>query len=521
MTIAMGVTGRQWKAGLALMLIAVPALGACSNDSASDSERRTLRIGMMYGSRDNDSWFRQQNTDMFELAYPNIDIELVYGTDYSDSQFMTMEEQQELQKEDPDKKLRALLSGDNPVDVVVTDLGTMKRLAEDNLLKSLDPYIKQDKLNMDDFLPAVIDSIRGPDKGPIYGLTPTFSNSALFYNKKLFADANVSPPKDGMTWNELFDLAKSMKSGQGKDAVFGYAFSTYGGGLQMYNVQSTYDPASLRMYDAAGEKMTVHSKAWADVWTKPIQLYKDHVIPHNEDLQQTVGMASSDGSYTYNPYQGNAFLSGKIAMVVGGYYTVNELINYNKNVSKMKDAKPLEWDVVSLPEYEGGGSTGMYLSNMFSINAKGANPDDAWAFIKHMNSEEVAKFKARSQSELSVRQKFIQPKEGATYRMEAFTNAKPYVDESSEADRELYRQRPNLRLISELGNYLFMEAANGDKTIDEALAEWESKGNELLQKIKLDPTGNLDSELEEYRKAAQSGMEATLRAAAGEAVIAN
>ncbi|MDG0793319.1 hypothetical protein OMP38_22575 [Cohnella ginsengisoli] len=132
---------------------------------------------------------------------------------------------------------------------------------------------------------------------------------------------------------------------------------------------------------------------------------------------------------------------------------------------------------------------GLYLGNLASINAKSANPDDAWAFIKHLNSEEVAKFKARSQGELSVRQKFIQPKDGATYRIEAFTNVKAYTDEVSEADQELYRERPNLNLISELGSYLFQEAADGKKTIDEALAEWDRKGNELLQKIKQNPKG--------------------------------
>ncbi|MEK0313118.1 ABC transporter substrate-binding protein [Cohnella sp. 56] len=513
-------TGKGWSAGLAAILLAVPVLGACSDDAAKDNERRTLRIGMMYGSKDSESWFRQQTTDMFEIDHPNIDIELVYATDYSDSQFMTEEERKKQQQEDPEKKFRELLSGDNPVDVVMTDLGTMKRLVTDNLLKSLDPYIKQDKMDMSDFLPSVLESIKGQGNGQIYGLTPTFSSSALFYNKKLFEKANVTPPKDGMTWNEIFSLAQSMKSGKGKDAAYGFAFNTYGGGLQLYSIQSTYDTSSMRMFDAAGEKMTVHTKAWADAWAKPIQMYKDHVIPHDEDLQQSAAsMASGDGVYAYNPYQNNTFLAGKVAMVIGSYYMVNEIASYNKNVDKMKDAKALDWDVVTVPEYAEGGAPGMYLGNMSSINAKSANPDDAWTFIKHMNSEEVAKFKARSQGELSVRQKFIQPQDGAAFHLEAFTKVKPYVGEASEADTELYRSRPNLSLISELGNYLFQDAAQGKKTIDEALTEWDTKGNELLQKIKLDPTGDLSAEMNEYRQAAQSGMQSMLRAAAGEVVV--
>lgn len=515
-TIANKRNGRGWGLALATLLVAVPVLGACSDSDAKDNQRRTLRIGMMYGSKDSEQWNRQQMTDMFEVSHSNIDIEFVYGTDYSDMQFATEEDRKKQQQNDPEAKFRALLEGDNPVDVVMTDMVTMKKLASDNLLKPLDSYIKQDKMDLSDFLPAVIDAIKEQGGGQIYGLAPTFSSSALFYNKKLFADAGVTPPKDGMTWNDVFSLAQSLKSGKDKDAVFGFAFNTYGGGLNMYDVQYTaMGPTQMRMFDAAGEKMTVHTKSWADAWTKPIQMYKDRVIPHPEDLQQSASMASSDGSYAYNPYQGNGFMSGKVAMAIGGYYMVNELINYNNNVSKMKNAKAVEWDVVTAPEYEGGGSSGFYLGSLASINAKSANPDDAWAFVKHLNSEDLAKFKARSQGELSVRQKYLKPKEGATYRMEAFTNVKANTDTMSDADQELYRKRPNLNLISELGNYLFQDASSGKKTVDEALKEWDTKGNELLQKIKLNPTGDLSSELKEYREAAQSGMQDMVRAAAG------
>ncbi|SFB36357.1 multiple sugar transport system substrate-binding protein [Cohnella sp. OV330] len=509
---------KSWGFALASLLVAVPALGACTDGPESnDEERRTLRIGMMYGSKESESYYRQQMTDMFEVDHGNIDIEFVYGIDYTDMQFAT-EEERKKQDIDPQAKFKELLTGDNPADVVMTDIVSMKKLSTENLLKPLDDYIKQDKMDLDDFLPAVIDTIKSQGNGQIYGLAPTFSSSALFYNKQLFADAKIAPPTDGMTWNEIFSLAQSLKSGKDKDAIYGFAFNNYGGGVSFYDVQASNGGASkMRIFDAAGEKMTVHTKAWADAWAKPIQLYKDKVIPHAEDVQASAAMASSDGSVAaYNPYQGNGFIGGKIAMTVGSYYMVNDLINYNKNVSRMKDAKAVDWDVVTAPQAEGGNSGGLYLGNLASINAKSANPDDAWAFIKHLNSEEVAKFKARSQGELSVRQKFIQPKDGATYRIEAFTNVKAYTDEVGEADQELFRERPNLNLISELGSYLFQEAADGKKTIDEALAEWDRKGNELLQKIKQNPKGDLSGELQTYRDAAQSGMKNLLRAAAGE-----
>ncbi|MBB6673179.1 ABC transporter substrate-binding protein [Cohnella nanjingensis] len=506
---------KKWVAGLAALIAILPVLSACSFGSKDNpNERRTLRIGMAYGSKDSEEYYRRDLTDMFELTHKNIDIEFVNAIDYSDMQFATEEERKKAQQVDPNEKLRGIMTGDNPVDVVLTDLGSLSKLVEDNLLKPLDPYIKEDKMDLSDFLPNVLDAIREQGNGQLYGLSPTFYSSALFYNKKLFAKANVNPPTDGMSWDDVFTLARSMKSGTGKDAVYGFNLSSWGGGLNYYDVQYQYaDPLKLRMFDAAGEKMTVNTEQWKKALSKPFNLYKDHVMPHPEDFQNN----NNDGRY--NPYQNRPFFQGKVAMEIGGYYNVNDLIAYNKNVDKMKGAEKLEWDVVTLPshpEAQGGGNIG--LGSLLVINAKGHNPKDAWEFIKHYNSEEVAKFKARSNSELSVRQKYIKPKDGENYHVEAFTSVKPGSYARSDADVKLYQERPNLNMIQEIGQIYFQQATEGKISLDDALAKWETKGNDLLQKIKLNPTGDLNAEMDSLRQESMGGMSgerAMVRAAAG------
>ncbi|MDG0812249.1 ABC transporter substrate-binding protein [Cohnella rhizosphaerae] len=176
---------KSWSFAMASLLVAVPVLGACTDGpERSDKERRTLRIGMVYGSKDNESYVRQQMTDMFEVDHGNIDVEFVYGIDYNDMRFATDEERKN-QNVDPHAKLKELMEGDNPPDVVMTDIVSMKKLSSENLLKPLDDYIKRDKVNLDDFLPAVIDTLKAQGDGQIYGLSPTFSSTALFYNKKV------------------------------------------------------------------------------------------------------------------------------------------------------------------------------------------------------------------------------------------------------------------------------------------------------------------------------------------------
>ncbi|MDG0873339.1 extracellular solute-binding protein [Paenibacillus thiaminolyticus] len=41
----------------------------------------------------------------------------------------------------------------------------------------------------------------------MYGLSPTFVSSAVYYNKDLFEQYGVTPPQDKMTWEQLLDLA--------------------------------------------------------------------------------------------------------------------------------------------------------------------------------------------------------------------------------------------------------------------------------------------------------------------------
>lgn len=105
---------KSWGFALASLLVAIPALGACTDGPESnDKERRTLRIGMMYGSKESESYYRQQMTDMFEVDHGNIDIEFVYGIDYTDMQFAT-EEERKKQDIDPQAKFKELLTGNNP-----------------------------------------------------------------------------------------------------------------------------------------------------------------------------------------------------------------------------------------------------------------------------------------------------------------------------------------------------------------------------------------------------------------------
>jgi len=306
-----------------------------------------------------------------------------------------------------------------------------------------------------------------------------------------------------------------MKSGSGKDAIFGLALNDWGSGLDYYNVTNIAAPLKLRMFDEKAEKMTVDTDQWEAVWKRPIELYKNHTIPSPEDLQPE---QPQDGSYRYNQFDNRPFFTGRVAMMIGSYGMTNDLKTYNDNVGKMKGKEAIDWDVVTYPVQSQAPdlSGGMYLDQLTAINAAAANPDDAWAFIKFINGKESAKFKARSTYELSALKEFAQPRDGQSFHIEAFYQLKPMDVSSSDSDQKLFRERPNLNLISSLAQPSFQKALSGKLTVREALAEWQKNGNELLPKIKADPTGDLDiSSYMDYGNDMSSPRAMVMQAAGG------
>lgn len=488
--------------GLTLSLL-VPLLAACNDKNDNDpNNRRTLRIGMMYGSSQDESYYRQQYTDLFEYTHKNIDIELVPAIDWTEQQFEEPDKQQNV---DQLAKVKEIMTGANPVDIMILDnTAILSQLIQDNMLKSLDPLIKEDKVDLSDYVPAVIDGIKTVGNNQLFALTPTFVPSALYYNKTLFQKNNIDLPQDGMSWDDVLTLAKRFGDGKGgKDATFGLTFNQWGGSDGWSDLQTYVAPLQLRVYDKTGEKMMVNTPQWEKAWTTIADLYKKHVVPTQDDMQkfyeeQNKKQQASDdgkgnGNQIYNPYQNQMFFLGKTAMMLGQYYMLNDLETYTKNYEKLKMSK-LDWDVVTVPQFVNeapGVGTNITLSQLTAINAKAANPDDAWAFVKFMNGEEWAKLKSRSSYEMTARKSFIKPREGMNYNINAFTQLQPAPQQSLE-DMKLQQERPNLNYIQQLGSSEFQQVLSGKLSVKEALKEFEEKGNDMLQKIKLNPKGQFD-----------------------------
>jgi multiple sugar transport system substrate-binding protein len=461
-------------------VLSLSALAACSqgNKQAEDDTERVLRIAMMSGYGSDDSWFRQQFTELYEFAHPNITIEVVAAVDHNNMRYSEPQSPQE--QPDPLEEMKKLMQGDNPPDVIVLDYNSLPELVNENLLMPLDPLITADSFDTTKIVPTVIEGIKdAATDGKLYALAPLFSSSALFYNRQIFNEAGVSYPTDGMTWEEAFTLAQQVTGGEGVNQKHGFSFSTYNGGDSFYEMQMYTQPLQLRYYDDAGEKMTVDTDQWEQVWKKFVDLRKQKVLPSPPNYEE---MPMKE----QGPFDWDNFLSGRVAMAVSSYYYINELINANNMAPSNDKVNPIDWDVVTIPTHPEAPGVGgnIWMEGMMGINAKAQNDEDAWDFLKFINGPDWARLKSRSQHALVSNKEYLVPKDGLDYNMSAFYQLKPAptVDDS-----DMYRKYPNIYMVQSIGQQKFQEVIEGKKEVRQALQEWQTEGDAMLQQMRENP----------------------------------
>ncbi|MDF2670546.1 MAG: extracellular solute-binding protein family 1 [Paenibacillus sp.] len=471
------------------LALVVPLLAACGKDSSVDDKtERVLRIASNYGGS-SEEYFRQQFSEVYEYAHPNIKIELVPIMDNDQYRYSPPKEGEK--QPDPMEKLKELMTGANPPDIVMLDLEMLPELVSNNMLLQLDSMIAKDKFDTSDIVPSVIDGLKSMGDGKLYALSPFFSASALMYNKKLFDDAGVPYPTDDMTWDEMFNTAKLVSKGDGDQRKYGFSFSTYSYGDNLfYEINNYYtNPLQLRMFNDAGEKMTVDSEQWEKVWKTMQGLVKEKVFPEAMDPSKMGGMMRN--SDEYNPFQNDMFKSGRLAMTIVQNYQINDMINANKNAVNVKGFTPIDWDIVTVPTHsEAKGKGGnIYMNGVMGINAKAQNQPDAWNFLKFVNGEDFAKLKSRSMNQMVSRKKYIQPQDGLSYNIKALYSLTPVPFNEM---NKMYREKPYIGQVQGMGMQYFKKAMDGTVGVRESLKEWQAAGDAALQQLKDNPNAQIN-----------------------------
>ncbi len=254
-----------------------------------------------------------------------------------------------LQQDMVTKFLTAATSGGSP-DIMFWDRWRTNLYAPKNVLHPINEYIKRDGIATSDYFDEAIKELS--HDGKLYGLPLTVDARALFYNKKLFAEANLQPPT---TWEELATAAKALTKWNGnKLEVAGFSFAD-AGLFNMYLQQ-----AGGQMLNSTNDATDFNNDKGLSV----LNLW-DRML--NQDKVYKLGFEQGLGEGQ------DAFVTGKLAMQYTGPWMLSTYKKYGKD---------LEFGIVP-PPVGPNGDKGSVMGGFGLVIGEGSkHKEEAWQFVK-------------------------------------------------------------------------------------------------------------------------------------------
>ncbi|MBV9597436.1 MAG: extracellular solute-binding protein [Chloroflexi bacterium] len=297
----------------------------------------------------------QDHLSQWKAAHPNVDVQvesLPTGSEYN-------------------TKVLSLLMGGGLGDVVYSAVGSgsFQSFANAGVYAPLDDLVKQDNLDLGQYLPNMVSALRldesGVGSGPLYGLPLLVHarDTVLFYNKSYLSQAGVQAPDGGqMSYDDLVALGKELTT---KDAD---------GRTQVYGIRESNDYEYLEWQCLArgfGTNLISEDGKTAQFSTAQAKPFWQFLY----DLHNTWGVAIPPSAGTVN----DAFLSGNAAMVISGGY-----LQY-----AFQQKKDLDFGATPVPKGPSGVRGSMTMGDTYGISSQAKQKELAWDFIKWMTNKDA------------------------------------------------------------------------------------------------------------------------------------
>ncbi len=181
--------------------IACPS-NATTSAAAPESGTVTLTVSGWSSSPAEDALV-QQNLNKFQQSHPNIQVKWSPITgDYP-------------------TKMRANVASGNVPDVFYLQLGMAHEYITSNKLLNLSPYMTRDNVSPQSYYSSLMAPF-SCKSGQVYGIPKDWNSLGVFYNKKMFQAAGITPPTANWTWDDMRAIAKKLtKSGNAATSVYG------------------------------------------------------------------------------------------------------------------------------------------------------------------------------------------------------------------------------------------------------------------------------------------------------------
>ncbi|MDT8979142.1 extracellular solute-binding protein [Paenibacillus sp. chi10] len=426
------------------------------------------KIRVVYQDEDR---FYSDYGNFFKMMNPDIDIEVI-----SEAELFDEAEKNEAFNLTEEKK--KLLDKVKP-DVLFLNESMFEAFAQEGRLYDIEPAISQDQYNLDGFMPGLIDRLRAKGNGKLYGLTPSFETNVIYYNRNLFKKHQIEPPNGKMTWKELIDLAARFSSVEsGKKQVFGL-YQTRGPASLMYDIAAA---SALKLVDAKSGKLLIESDGWKEAMKMTADAVRNHAAyapPPVEEGEQLDGYEYT-GDYLKQYSRSNEmFYMGQAAMTIQPPWFASFL----RDIPYYSKTPEIDWGIAAAPVNPAKPDESAYvkLSEIYAISADSPNKRAAWEFVKFVNGPEMAQVAGKAMNDtLPTRSDYFKDFRGRD--TEAFYLLKP-MEASSVSDKKSIPPGFQAEFDSLLSDAL-KSLIDQEKTLDDAVAELQLKGQEMLDRLR-------------------------------------
>ncbi|WP_410789144.1 ABC transporter substrate-binding protein [Kribbella sp. C-35] len=266
-----------------------------------------------------------------------------------------------------DTKMRTLIAGGSPPDVMRINDDFVRGFSQQGALLDLKPYIEKDKLDTSQYAKETFEFPLQPD-GSHTAWVLGYQPRLIFYNVDLFKQAGVPLPPTtwssaGWTWPDFEAAAKKLTDPAKKQ--YGALVYLDTGYEQTFTVNHGSETG---IFSKDGTQFTLPGSKEVEAlqWATDLTC-KDQVQPPWSMLQQ-------------DNVQNQMFAQGKIAMMFATFGTVPYLR------SAVKD---FTWDVAPPPADVAQKTESSVI--VFCVPKKAKNPDQAWDLLKYLASEDGGK----------------------------------------------------------------------------------------------------------------------------------
>lgn len=342
-----------------------------------------------------------------------------------------------------------LLVTNEPVDLVYGAPNMLYTFKEAQNVLDLDPLIKKYNFDLNRVEPSTLELVRDQQDHELMGLAAYINTHILFYNHSLFDRFGVQPPKNGMTWDEIYNIARAMT--RKEDGVQYLGFNYYFLTGTFFNL----NPYALSWVEPGTNKVTMSEGKWPEIFKTFERIY---AIDGMEDIR---GNAALD---VFNKEE-------RIAM----------LIRLSNGVSS--SSLPEGWDITSFPVFEDNPGVGAGIEPIyFFIPRTSKKVDEAFMAISAMLSDEA---------QIDMVKRGRLPSVKLPNKEQIYKNEVPFL-EGRNAEALFYNQFPPAMIITQemqetraIFGQAFTAVIGGEKDVNTALREATEAATNKLKELEM------------------------------------